>query len=150
MAKTGRLVAAGTKFFGNLTGTTPLAQIAGIVSLGGPSMTADNIDITELDPYEGTSTLPANPEFWKEFVAGWRDLGQVELTMNFTRAQWSTLLTYFRRGNTGDWEIRLRNGDVMAFSGHIPAVGSSFEKDGMIQNTITIKGTGALTFTPGA
>lgn len=148
MYKAGRVLAAGTKLFAALHSGT-LDQLGGVVSIGGPNMSTESVDVTELDPYEGTSTLPANPEFFKEFVAGWRDTGAVEMTVNFTRATFANLLTWYRRGNDVDIEVRTRNGDVLAVVGHVTAVGFTREMNQLIQCPITIKVTGAPTFTAG-
>jgi hypothetical protein len=149
MYKAGRVAAAGTKLFAVLHGTTPLAQIAGVVSLGGPSMQAESNDVTELDPYEGTSTLPASPEFFKEFMATWRDSGSTEFTCNFTRAGYALLLTWYRRGNDIDFVIQIPNGDQIAFTGHITALGHTFENAKLVQAPISVKVTGAPAYTQG-
>jgi hypothetical protein len=147
MAATDRVVAAGTRLFAKVNVESVYSQVAGVVSISGPDQTADSIDVTELDPYEGSTTLPANPEFHKLFTAGWRDNGSVTLLLNLTQANFIRLNTQYNQGTTGAFYIELRNGVQRPFNAFVTAVGQTSEKDGLIQLNVTFKITGKLGLT---
>ena len=51
------------------------SAIAEVSNIGGPDKSRDTIDVTSLDSTDG----------YREFIAGFRDGGEVTLNMNFTR-----------------------------------------------------------------
>lgn len=142
-AGTSRVVAAGTKLFAMGGAEGSATQVAGVVSLGGPDATADSIDTTELDPYAG-GTIPTDPEFFKTFIAGWRDGGSMTLVCNFTEAGKVRMQLFFDKGYTVSWYFSLRNGTQIPFSGFVSALGQTQEKEGLVQMPISIKVSGKI------
>lgn len=143
---TTRVVAAGTRLFAQGGAEVAYAQVAAVVSIGGPDQSADSIDVTELDPYEGETT-PTAPEFFKLFVAGWRDGGTVTLVLNMMQAGHQRIKDWFDKGYTVGFYIQLRNGMQQPFSAHITALGQTQEKDGLVTQPVSLKITGKVGLT---
>ena len=72
-------------------------NIAEVNSISGPSMTRETIDVTSLDSVGG----------YREFIAGFRDAGNVQLAMNFTRATYDLMKTDFEDDTAQNYEIVL-------------------------------------------
>lgn len=93
----------------------------------------------------------------KEFVASWVEAGELSLTIRFHKTQFATLYGLLRA--TRYWKITfpLLSGEVTASSlkgqGFIKEIGvteGSAESDDVYDCEITIRFTGALTFTAGS
>ena len=147
MAITSIVVAAGTKLYCDDGAGGSYAQVARVVTLNPPNMTAAEIDVTELDPYDGTTTLPTNPEFWQRFIAGWRNAGEAGFTLNMTQSNWQQMQVFYRRGTTVGWKIFLRNGTILPFSGFLKGLQMTAEKEGVITAVASIKLDGSVEFT---
>lgn len=148
MSATSRVIAAGTRVFAQGGSESSYTQLAGLVSVGGPNATADTIDTTELDPYEG-GTTPAAPEFFKIAMAGWRDGGEASMVWNFTQANLVRVQSWFDQGLTAGFYIELRNGVKRSFSAFITALGQAQEKEGLVTLSVSLKITGKIGLTTG-
>lgn len=142
-----RVVAAGTKLKADFVGEGAASQLIGVESIGSLDGTADQIDLTELDPYEG-EVIPANPEFFKTYTAGWRDGGQIVFNCNMDDATYQRLEQAWRRGENADFSLELRNGASFTFTGFITALGVAFDKMALVTTPVTIKLTGKATYVP--
>jgi predicted secreted protein len=76
---------------------TAWVNIAEVNSISGPSMTRETIDVTSLDSTGG----------YREFIAGFRDAGTLQLTMNFTRSTYDTMKDDFEDDSAQNYEIVL-------------------------------------------
>lgn len=113
------------------------AAIAEINSISGPSMKRDTIDVTSLDSTGG----------YKEFIAGFRDGGEVTLAMNFTLDGYIDMKTDFESDVLGDYRIELPDTNVSTFdfSGFVTSLGMSVPTADKVTTEVTIKVSGAVT-----
>lgn len=147
---TERILAAGTRVFAQGGGESTPTQVAAVVSLGGPEQSAEQVDVTELDPYEGLSTQPSEPEFFKLFIAGWRDGGQVTLNCNFTQGSYARIKPWFDKGLTAAWYIQTRLGTQFPFNAFISGLAKTFEQGDLIKANLTLKISGKTGLTTAA
>jgi len=76
-------------------------SIAEVKSISGPGMTRETIDVTNLDSTGG----------YKEFIAGFRDAGDVGLSMNYTRAGFNIIQTDFEDDTLQNYQMVLSDTD---------------------------------------
>lgn len=136
MAATDRFLAAGTKI---LVKDTTFRIFAGIVNIPGPSMSTEDIDATELDPYQGSTTTPAAIEMVKQWLAGWTDLGEIAFEMNFTQQEWVFALAKQRARTELYFKINLRNGYSILLKGYIKGLSGDFQIGDLAKAPCTIK-----------
>ena len=72
-------------------------NITDIFSINGPGLTKDIIDVTSLD----------SAGKYREFIAGFKNSGTVNLKVNFTRRTYYLLFTDFESKNSHDYSIDL-------------------------------------------
>lgn len=124
---------AGTSLLLNITGT--YTAIANVISIGGPSVTVNDVDVTVL--------LSAN--LFKQFIAGWADGGAVEVDLRYDHLQFATLYTNLRAPNT--WRILFPDASKWDFPGYINALSTDVPLEEEIGAPFTIKVSGQPTFT---
>ena len=117
-------------------------NIAEINSISGPSMSRDTIDVTSLDSTGG----------YREFIAGFRDPGTVQLTLNFTRSTFLTMLTDFESDTSQNYEIFLSDleNTSLEFLGLVTELPIEVTTDDKVTSTVTIKITGQVTLNSGS
>lgn len=76
--------------------------LAEIKSVAGPGMTRETIEVTTLN----------SPDGYKEFIAGFKDGGNVGLTMNYTRAGFNILKADFEDDALQNYQIVLSDADA--------------------------------------
>lgn len=115
--------------------------IAEINSIGGPSMTRETIDVTSLDSTGG----------YREFITGFRDAGEVTLSMNFTRATYELMKTDFESSTALDYKIALPDDDntELTFDGLVTNLPLDVPMDDKITADVTIKISGQVTLASG-
>jgi len=116
--------------------------IAEVNSISGPTMSRDTIDVTSLDSTGG----------YREFIAGFRDPGTVQLTMNFTNATYDVMKTDFEDDTAQNYEIVLAD-DIhtsLEFVGLVTELPVEVPTDDKITSTVTIKITGQVTLDSGS
>jgi len=116
------------------------AAIAEVNSISGPSMSRDTIDVTSLDSTGG----------YREFIAGFRDAGTVQLTMNFTNATYDTMKTDFEDDAAQNYEIVLPDNSSLEFIGLVTELPIEIPTDDKVTTTVTIKVSGQVTLNSGA
>ena len=119
------------------------AAIANVNSISGPSMSRDTIDVTSLDSTGG----------YREFIAGFRDPGTVQLTMNFSSATYALMKADFDAETLGNYEILFpAEGDNYSFefAGLVTELPVEITADDKVTSTVTIKISGAVTVNSGA
>ena len=123
-------------------------DLAEVNSISGPTMTRDFIDVTSLDSTGG----------YREFIAGFRDGGNVTLNMNFVRTSYDLMKADFEDDVAKFYEIVLQDKDA---NGNL--INSSFEFEGLVTElpleiptddkvtaNVTIKVNGQVTVNSGA
>jgi len=111
--------------------------VAEINSITGPSKTRDTIDVTSLDSAGG----------YKEFIASFRDAGEVTLNMNYTRDAYEAMNTAFESDSSVNYQIVMPDTgattyDFAAFVTGVPITIPLIDK---ITMDVTLKITGQVT-----
>lgn len=117
-------------------------KLAEVNSISGPSMTRDFIDVTSLDSTGG----------YREFIAGFRDGGTVNLTMNFTRSTYDLMKTDFEDDDAQNYEIVLDDTDKTSFEfeGLVTELPLEIPTDDKVTANVTIKIVGQVTVNSGS
>ena len=110
--------------------------IAEVNSISGPDKTRETIDVTSLDSTAG----------YREFIASFRDAGQVVLEMNFTRDGYLDMNDDFDIDTLVDYQIVLPDtgNTTLDFSGLVTDIGLGMALDDKITAPITIKISGQV------
>ncbi len=110
------------------------SAIAEVNSISGPNKSRDTIDVTSLDSVAG----------YREFIAGFRDGGEVTLEMNFTRDGYADMDADFNIDTLVDYQIVLPDASntTLDFSGLVTAIGLEVPLDDKISSSATIKISG--------
>jgi predicted secreted protein len=118
---------------------TPVAEV---ITISGPTMTRDQIDVTSLDSTGG----------YREFIAGFRDGGQVTLNMNFTATSYSSMLSAYNDEDLHEFIITLPDseGTTVSFSGIVTECPLSIPTDDKITSDVNIKVTGEVLLNSGS
>lgn len=130
----------GTQFKrGNGASSETFTAIAEVLSINGPGMDKQEIDVTNLDSTGG----------WREYITGFKDGGTVELEMNFTYASYDLLFGDFEDDESHNYQIVLSDStaSTFAFAGLVKACPISVTADQQITANVTIKLTGPVTLT---
>ncbi len=117
-------------------GSTTLAMADNIT---GPSITADQVDVSALD----------STDAWKEFIAGLIDGGEVTIEQNMKKADFTAMLGYLV-GRTAQAITLTYSGSlgVATFNALVTAcTPGPAAKDAAIRASYTLKVTGPVTFT---
>jgi len=120
----------------DMTSSPTFNAIAEINSISGPDKTRDTIDVTSLDSTGG----------YREFIASFRDAGQVVLEMNFTRNGYLDMNDDFELDTLVDYQIVLPDAGntTLDFSGLVTDIGLAVPLDDKITSTVTIKISGQV------
>lgn len=114
--------------------------IAEVTNISGPGMTRDLIEVTSLDSTGG----------WREFIAGFRDGGNVVLSMNYTRAGLDEFFADFTSDVVQNYEIVLPDGTSIEFEGFCQEFPlATIPTDSQITMETTIKVSGEPTINSG-
>ncbi len=113
--------------------------VAGVNSISGPDKTRDTIDTTALDTAGG----------YRTFIGGFRDGGEITLTMNYEVVGYTNLDTDFAATANQSYEIVLSDtgNTSYAFSGWVTSLGMDIPLDDKVTMTVTIKVDGVITQT---
>jgi predicted secreted protein len=113
------------------------SAIAEINSIDGPNKSRDTIDVTSLDSTGG----------YREFIASFRDGGEVSLEMNFTRDGYVDMNADFEVETLVDYQIVLPDSGntTLDFSGLVTSLGLGIPLDDKITAPVTIKVSGQVT-----
>jgi len=111
--------------------------IAEINSISGPNLSRDTIDVTSLDSTGG----------YKEFIAGFRDGGEITLEMNFTLAGYTDMKDDFESDDTVNYQIVLPDtgATTFDFAALVTALGVGIPNNDKVTCSVTIKISGQVT-----
>lgn len=115
------------------------STIAEVNSITGPNKSRDTIDVTSLDSTGG----------YREFIAGFRDSGEVTLSMNFTRDGFTDMNDDFESSALVNYQIELPDtgATTFDFAGLVTAISDSIPTDDKVTMEVTIKISGQVTLT---
>jgi predicted secreted protein len=116
------------------SGTETFTPLAEVNSITGPNKTRDTIDVTSLDSEGG----------YREFIAGFRDGGEVSLEMNFTYATYDIINDDFESEDSVNYQIELPDGTSFTFTGLVTAVGLAVPLDDKVTSSVTVKISGQV------
>jgi predicted secreted protein len=118
------------------------AAVAEINSITGPSMSRDTIDVTSLDSIGG----------YREFIAGFRNPGTVQLSMNFTRATYELFKSDFESNVIKNYRIVLPDAEntSVEFMGLVTELPMTIPADDKITNDVTIQLSGQIDMDSGS
>ena len=124
---------------GGSTSVENFTDIAEVNSISGPNMSRDTIDVTSLDSTGG----------YREFIAGFRDGGEVSLEMNFSLATYDTMKDDFEDEETHNYRIVLPDtgATTFDFAGLVTSLGMAVPMDDKVTSSVTIKVSGQVTLT---
>lgn len=117
-------------------------KVAEVVSISGPSMTRETIDVTSLDSVGG----------YKEFKSSFRDGGTVNLTMNFTRANYDLFKADFEASDPVAYEIVFPDAQTTTFefTGLVTELPVEIPTGDKISMTVGIKVSGQVVVNSGS
>jgi len=112
-------------------------KISEVSNIDGPNKSRDTIDVTNLDSTGG----------YREFIPGFRDGGEISLTMNWTRDGYETLDGDFESDDSVNYQIVLTDtgATTYSFAAYCTALGQGVPMDDKITATATFKITGEIT-----
>lgn len=115
------------------------SSVAEINTISGPNITRDVIDVTSLDSTDG----------WREFIAGFRDGGEVTLELNFTIAGYDKFLDYLQLDESNNYQCVLPDttNTTLGYAAIITNLGLAVPTDSKVTQSVTLKVTGAVTLT---
>ena len=146
MSATSRTFSGGTKLKVYDPGATAWRDILGIVNIPGLAPATEDVEATELDPYAGGSTTPAVYQFIKRTIAGWTDLGELELEANMTAQEYSALQGWQLANTATYWRIDFRSGYTVGMFGYVKKVGIASQQTELVKAPVTIKLTDLIFF----
>ena len=124
---------------GDGASTEAFTDIAEVSNIGGPNISRDQHDVTTLGSTSG----------FREFIAGFRDGGEVVLDMNWTREGYDVLKTAFDTNSSSNYKIIMPDAGntEFLFAGWVINITQNIPTDDKITMTATIKIDGAITET---
>lgn len=110
--------------------------IAEVLSITGPGMTRDFIDVTNLASTGG----------YREFISGYRDGGELTFTINFIYAGYNNMKTDFDSDSSIAYQVILPDGGntTLSFNGYVTTMPLNITPDEAVTCDITIKITGEV------
>ena len=113
--------------------------IAEINSIDGPNKSRATIDVTSLDSTGG----------YREFIASFRDAGQVTLTMNFTRDGYDEMNDDFEASVSRNYQIVLSDtgATTFDFAAFVTDLGMAVPFEDKVTASVTLKISGVVTMT---
>lgn len=133
------LIAYGATVDRSADGIT-FAVIPEVTNIPLPEEQQDYVEVTSLD----------SPNGYREYLKGLKDLGEITMEANYTRAGWQQQKTDEAAQAATYYRITLSNGDKFEFQGFPKVSLADGDIAGKVPMTITIRGTGDVTFTAGA
>jgi len=120
---------------------TAWVSLGEVISISGPSMSRNTIDVTSLASTGG----------YREFIAGLRDPGQVTFQMNFIRDDYDEMKADFESDTVQDYEIVLPDLEKTSieFQGLVTELPVNVPEEAVTCN-VTIKVTGQVTVESGS
>ena len=136
-------VAFGTEFQTESPVPGTYVTVAQVRNIGGPSMAGDMIDVSCME----------SPGFYRQFVQGYNDAGEVALDLIFDPADETQdatdpdgLLALFDNQEENGFQIVFPDSTIWRFTGLVSAYEPGAPFDEALTATVTVKVTGQPTF----
>lgn len=113
---------------------TAIPELRGI---NGPSMTSEDIDVSHL----GSSG-------YRDYIAGFKEAGEITGEVNWTQAGYATLLVLFNSGALKNMELEFSDATVYEFVGRVKGVPITAQTGDAVRFNLTVKITGAFAEQP--
>ena len=112
-------------------GEASWTDIAEIVTITGPSMSRDTIDVTSLSSTGG----------YRQWIPGFRDGGTVVLAMIFRRDNFDTMKADFESDSLQNYEILINDAEStsLEFEGFVTEMPLTIPADAAVTMDVTIK-----------
>jgi predicted secreted protein len=138
MATSNAIGAVGLKFYRKDPTSGIYETLAEVTSVSGPTKTRETIDVTNFDSDGG----------YREFVASFRDGGEVSLDMNFTNATYKKIDEDFDSDDKNQYRITFpdTSGSKLDFYGLVTGNEVSASVDDKVSASVTIKVSGQPVF----
>jgi predicted secreted protein len=126
----------GTVFSRSETETGTYTALAEVLNIDGPTMTRDTPEVTNLDSEGG----------YKEFIAGFRDAGNITLPMNFTHVTYEAMLDDFEDDSAKWYRIDMPNTQKtrLQFQGLVTSCPVSIQTASQVTSNVSIKISGKV------
>lgn len=135
------ITGVGTLFRRWNTNTSAWDTVAGITNIGGPTATRETHDTTALDTEGG----------YRTFITGFRDAGEITLSMLFNREGYDLMVSDFESEDPQNYEILLPDDDAtsLEFEGLVTSIPLTIPESPVTME-VTIKISGAITVNSGS
>lgn len=110
--------------------------IAEVKNIEGPSASRSFLETTSLDATDG----------WRTYIPGFKDLGTLTMTVNYTKAGYSALLADLNSDNSNNYKITLPDNTTIVFDAFITDLPLTIPED-IITMNVTLRITGKPTTT---
>ena len=114
--------------------------VAEVLSIGGPDITAEEIEVTSLDSAGG----------YKEYITGLKDGGTVALEMNWIKSnsQQTSMRDLVDSGTQRNYEIAFSDSPntVAAFAGKVTSFSMSADPGSQLKASMSVRISGAVTW----
>jgi len=129
---------------GDGTSSESFVDVAEIIDVSGPGFSRDTIDVSH----------SGSPNHYREFIAGFKDGGEVTLTMNMTQADYTSFLAKFDSDAANNFKITIPDSNfttlpTILFSGIVTGVETEYSIEDKVTANVTIKVTGKPVHTQG-
>ncbi|MFA5526896.1 MAG: phage tail tube protein [Acholeplasmataceae bacterium] len=113
--------------------------IADVVSINGPGMARDTVDVTTLSSVGG----------YREFITGLRDGGTLTFEVLFSKTGYQALKTDFENDDAETYSVELPDDDstIITFDGLVTDFPVTIPLDDKVSVSVTIKITGNISVT---
>lgn len=113
--------------------------VASAISLDGPGLSRDTIDVTTLD----------SPERFREYIAGVRDGGEVVVEINFDPGSTDVANAFadFKSNDARSYRIQWADGTTFDFKGFLTELPTATPLEDKMTASLTYKVTGEPTYT---
>jgi len=113
---------------------TPIAEVKNIE---GPSASRAFLDSTTLDAVDG----------WRTYISGFKDLGTLTMTLNYTKAGYSALLADLGSDTASNYKITLPDSTTIVFDAFLTDLPLTIPEDIItVSATFKISGKPSTTF----
>jgi hypothetical protein len=113
-------------------------DFAGVTEVTPPTFEADEIETSNMNSVEQ----------WKEFVSGWADAGELEVTLQYDKDATEDIFALFREDR--GFRITFSDGSTWEFSGFIKSYGDEIDREGIVTTQVSMKLSGIPEFTKAA
>jgi predicted secreted protein len=127
--------AIGTKLY-RWNSSSQWEALAEVNSISGPGMSRETIEVTSLDSEDG----------YREYIGGLREGGTIQLSMNFTRANYNLMKADFESDELQNYKIVIPDTDetTLEFEGFVMELPANFEPGDKITMDVQIQISGKV------